>query len=131
DALPHLVTRWRSENGSEAGIAVTSIRKLTVTAQPINAARFAPVQEQLVATFTDQDFPNAVAGEYSVAIDWGDGTQSAGSITKAGNMFEVRASHTYGTAGQMRLEVTVEDAQGNVAVDARQIEVDPLDTQPN
>jgi streptogramin lyase len=48
-----------------------------------------------VATFTDAN-PNATAGEFSVNITWGDGQNSAGTVTPlGGGRFNVSGSHTY------------------------------------
>jgi PKD repeat protein len=66
-----------------------------------------------VATFTDAD-PGGTAADYTVTIDWGDGSASANGTVAAngGGGFDANGSHTYATAGQKTATVTVTDAGG-------------------
>jgi PKD domain len=60
-------------------------------------------------TFTEND-PSAYD---SAAIDWGDGTQTAGTIVPApGGEFNVVGSHSYAQAGTYTAKVTVNDSDG-------------------
>lgn len=69
----------------------------------------------VVATFEDDQVPSA--DDFTATIAWGDGTESAGSIncTDCGPndpppyVFEVRGTHTYGSAGDRTLTVTVDN----------------------
>jgi streptogramin lyase len=62
-----------------------------------------------VASFTDAD-PTGTAADYTAMIAWGDGQQSPGTITPAGNgAFAVSVSHVYLAAGRYALTVTVTD----------------------
>jgi hypothetical protein len=66
-----------------------------------------------VATFTDPD-PGAAVGDYTVSIDWGDGSAaSTGTVIDdpAGGL-DAAGSHTYSTAGRKTVTVTVTDAGG-------------------
>ncbi len=50
----------------------------------------------VVATFTDQGNPSQTAGDWSATIDWGDGTNSAGTVSgSTGGPFSISGSHTY------------------------------------
>src|SRR5207248_1661298 len=63
----------------------------------------------LVATITGAD-PKATTASFTVAIDWGNGTTSAGTISidsKGG--FDVMGSNTYGQAGAYTATVMVRD----------------------
>jgi hypothetical protein len=65
-----------------------------------------------VATFTDAD-PGGVATDYTVTIDWGDGSTSGGSAAANGAAgFDALGAHTYATAGSKTVTVTVTDAGG-------------------
>jgi hypothetical protein len=67
----------------------------------------------LVAHFTDAD-PAAAVADYTVKIDWGDGSAaSAGSVidNPAGGL-DATGSHTYSTPGQKTVTVTITDAGG-------------------
>jgi phospholipase C len=66
----------------------------------------------VVALFTDPD-PNGIAGDYTAAINWGDSTTSAASISvdPAGG-FDVVGNHTYSANGNYSITVTVNDAGG-------------------
>ena len=70
----------------------------------------APVFTGLVATFADVN-PSATISDYTVTIDWGDGTpQSAGTVTQTGALgtpFDVTGSHTYADAGTGSYPITV------------------------
>jgi hypothetical protein len=62
-----------------------------------------------VATFTDAD-PNGIASDYAATIDWGDGTQSTGTVTSAASGgFRVSGSHTYVNPGNPTVTVTISD----------------------
>jgi hypothetical protein len=53
------------------------------------------------------------AGDFSAAIDWGDGTTSPGMVVLSGGTYRVLGSHTYGGAGHFTVTVTLrEDAPG-------------------
>ena len=68
-----------------------------------------------MASFTDAD-PNAVAGDYSVTINWGDGASSAGTVTANPNGgFNVTGSHSYAEEGTYGTSVTIIDAGGSTA----------------
>ena len=69
-----------------------------------------------VATFTDAD-PGGTASDYSATIVWGDGTQSAGTVTAGQNGdFVVSGTHTYATTGSYETTVSIADAGGSTAV---------------
>jgi hypothetical protein len=52
---------------------------------------------------------------FGVAIDWGDGVRSSGSIDQKGNDFTVAGSHIYKEAGAYPSRVIVTDSQGKQA----------------
>ncbi len=63
-----------------------------------------------VATFTDGN-PAAQAGDFTAAIDWGDGTSSPGSVSGANGSFTITGSHSYaGDEATYAVTVTVTDA---------------------
>ena len=70
-----------------------------------------------VATFTD---PNgSFTGQYAATVDWGDGTQSAGTISgPVKGVYTVSGTHTYTEEGSYTLAATVVDnyASGNLSV---------------
>jgi hypothetical protein len=68
--------------------------------QPIAAVAGQAIANVPVASFTDSD-PDATTTDFAATITWGDGTESAGTITSAGQgSFEVLGTHTYATAGK-------------------------------
>jgi FG-GAP-like repeat len=88
---------------------------LTVTANPINGNPGQPFTNVQVATFTTP-FTGNVATDFTTAIDWGDGTTSAGSVSGSGGSFTVKGSHTYTAGGNDILKVTVtDDAPGTAS----------------
>jgi len=78
----------------------------TALANPVNGA---------VVTFTDPD-TQALAGDYTATIDWGDTSSSSGSVTgPTGGPFTVNGSHTYATLGNFTISVRIDDADGSFA----------------
>jgi FG-GAP-like repeat/FG-GAP repeat len=86
---------------------------------PLTATAAAPATVALgsfdgpVATFTDAD-PAGTASDYTVTIDWGDGSAAAAgsAVANAGGGFDARGSHVYSTAGQRTVTATIADAGG-------------------
>jgi ELWxxDGT repeat protein len=61
----------------------------------------------VVATFRDAD-PAGQVGDYTATIDWGDGSNSAGTVTANGNGFAVNGTHTYAEErGSVTVPITV------------------------
>jgi hypothetical protein len=87
---------------------------LTSTATPVQATPGVSFTGT-VATFTDAN-PDAKASEYTVSINWGDGTQTAGTVSAAGKGFAVTGTHTYAAAGAYTTTVTVDDVGGSTTV---------------
>jgi acid phosphatase type 7 len=67
----------------------------------------------LSASFTD---PGADDSPWTYTIDWGDGATTNGSRSTQGSA--ITASHSYGTAGQYTVSVTVTDKDGAAGSDA-------------
>jgi hypothetical protein len=61
-----------------------------------------------LATFHDAN-PNADATDFSVTIDWGDGSSTPGVVTLDNGRFDVVGSHTYTRGGDYTLSVQVRD----------------------
>jgi autotransporter-associated beta strand protein len=62
-----------------------------------------------VATFTDAD-PSATPSSFTSTIDWGNGYQATGTITKIGTVFHVSGASTgYGEEGNYSITVTITD----------------------
>jgi len=64
-----------------------------------------------VATFNDLDPDGGSAGEYSVTIDWGDGAQSAGTVTGSAGRYTVSGNHNFADESNV-VTVTIRDAGG-------------------
>jgi hypothetical protein len=86
---------------------------------------------QVLDTFTESD-PNAYV---SAAIDWGDGTQTAGTIVPAaGGAMAVTGAHAYAQAGTYAAVVTVDDSSAPPTNEQRSnavIQVAPRATTTN
>lgn len=67
-----------------------------------------------VASLKDMD-PTSTAAEFTVTINWGDGTSSAGTVRGTRSPFSVSGSHTYGAAGKYTVTISVRDAGGATA----------------
>jgi large repetitive protein len=62
-----------------------------------------------VATFTDSDTQTSAA-QLTAVISWGDGNDSAGTVTGSDGQFAVSGSHTYSKDGSFPLSVTIENS---------------------
>jgi hypothetical protein len=67
-----------------------------------------PLTNVTVATFTDSDGA-AVASNFVATVDWGDGTQTTGTVAGSNGSFAITDSHTYAFAGQDTITVTLVD----------------------
>ena len=72
----------------------------------VQAVEGAMSDSQVVATFTDPAGAEDPAN-YSATIDWGDGSQSAGTISFSDGVFSVRGSHRYTEEGGSGISVTI------------------------
>ncbi len=73
------------------------------------------LQDATVATFTDPHKTTSPS-DYTVTIDWGDGSTGSGKVVGSHGEFRVLGSHTYWTQGKYNVVVTIEDNGVNVAV---------------
>jgi len=91
--------------------AQVSDARLSATAGSVSGTAGHPFSGP-VASFTDAD-PGGTAADYTAQISWGDGASSTGSITAgSGGGFVVQGSHSYATAGNYQVTVTISDAGG-------------------
>jgi cyclophilin family peptidyl-prolyl cis-trans isomerase len=82
---------------------------LSAQGVPVTAGGGVPLNDIMVATFTDSD-PNGTVSDYTATINWGDGTTSTGTISAGSTgAFSVLGSHTYSTQGTFTISVTVND----------------------
>src|SRR5207302_3002027 len=89
-------------------VAVADTDNISVQGRTITGNPNQPLTNVTVATFTTSNSVNT-AGDFAVTIDWGDGTTTAGTVTGSGGSFSVNGSHTYTTAGQDTISVTLTD----------------------
>jgi hypothetical protein len=64
-----------------------------------------------VAGFTDAN-PDGIISDYSVTIDWGDGSTSPGTVSSVAGGFQVDGAHTYAQAGSYPTAISVADLHG-------------------
>ena len=103
-----------------AGSTVTANSTADVTSNPITATGIAGTETAasaftaMVTTFQDTT-AGSVASNLKAAINWGDGTTSIGSVsadpTIAGQ-YDVAGNHTYASAGDYTVTVTLSDQLG-------------------
>jgi hypothetical protein len=95
-----------------ANVADAPLRAAGVPVSATAGAQFSAT----VATFTDAD-PAGTASDYTATINWGDGSNSAGTVSPApGGGFAVTGSHTYANPGTYATSVAIDDAGGAGAV---------------
>jgi len=116
--LPDAVAARSVASASTFNRAAVSNAPLDALVSPFSVQEGAEFSG-VVATFTNSNPFETLAGEHAAMIDWGDGTPpTAGAIVASVGQFIVTATHTYRRAGEYPLNVTVVDPDG-AAVPAR------------
>ncbi len=83
-----------------------------------------PLADVLVATF-HLSGGSPPPGDFTAMIDWGDGQTSSGTVSAAGDAYQVTGSHTYAGSGSFTVKTTVVDGglsaivNGSAAISAR------------
>jgi Bacterial Ig-like domain (group 1) len=69
------------------------------------------------ATFTDAD-PGGMSSDYTAKVEWGDGTESAGTVSAGTGTgpYTVSGSHAYSSTGPFTITTTITDAGGSKTV---------------
>jgi hypothetical protein len=104
---------WGSGNGNanpliEGASLVVFYGQTSATGTPISSTEGSPFSGP-VATFAEPD-ASAPASQYSATIDWGDSSNSPGTVTgPLGGPFTVSGSHTYIEEGSYPVKVTITD----------------------
>jgi hypothetical protein len=68
----------------------------------------------IVANLHDGD-PAAPLSDFTATIDWGDSSNSAGTVAGSGGNYTVAGSHTYSSTGFYNVNVHVDDVGGSTA----------------
>jgi len=114
DFVLPVVTVTRTTDSSQlmlfGGVNVADADHLSGNSAPaITATPNQALTNVVVATFSDTYTGHADGSDFTVNIDWGDGTTTAGTLTGAGGSFTVTGSHTYATAGQFTITTFMGD----------------------
>lgn len=69
------------------------------------------------ARFTDGD-PSGMSSDYTAKVEWGDGTESAGTVSAGtgSGPYTVSGSHAYSSTGPFTITTTITDAGGSTTV---------------
>jgi PKD repeat protein len=106
------VTVSRVADGSTvAGSGTIAVRDRDIlTARPAPQVDAEPNHafSGTIATFTDAD-RLSLPSDFTATIDWGDGTTSTGVVSGGNGTFAVDGTHTYMTAGEDTVTVTLAD----------------------
>jgi hypothetical protein len=75
---------------------------------PISATAHQPLNNVMVATFSDTDTAN-LASDFTATINWGDGQTTTGTVAGSTGSFSVSGSHTYAGNAHDTITVTLAD----------------------
>jgi hypothetical protein len=99
--------------GTTIGTSLMAVADATLnpSAVTIHASEGSVFSGQ-VASFQDQNH-GSVAGDFTATIDWGDGFSSAGTLVAQSNgLYTITGTHTWTSAGNRSVAVTINDAGG-------------------
>ena len=114
--LTHTVDHSTSTVNGSVAVAEADVLTAHPTSFTVNAHQ---TFTGTVATFGDSGFPANVAGDFTAAIDWGDGQTTGGTVSGGNGTFTVSGSHAYAAAGQDTVKVTLaDDAPGTASATA-------------
>ena len=95
----------------DAGTLTVLATTLSAAGRDLAGTAGTPVSGIVTAFTTDN--PIALASDFAAMIEWGDGSSSAGVVrAAAGGGFEVLDEHTYATAGNFPVTVSITDTAG-------------------
>jgi hypothetical protein len=116
DIVAHEHVRWDSylvqKEAARDGSALAPAGTLAVTPVGALSAANGSVFSGAVATFIDGDTLDGPQG-YTVSIDWGDGTTSAGTLQATGSGWIVTGSHAWHSQGSFTVTVNVTNTSGD------------------
>jgi hypothetical protein len=101
----------------QGGVNVSDADNLVGHGQPtIVADPNQALTDVVVATFTNNPSFTNVPGDFTVNIDWGDGTTTAGTLSLNGSTYTVTGSHTYASAGNFTISTFMNDDSPDASV---------------
>lgn len=100
------VTVTDSTNRAASATYQVSAAEPAITVSAPITAKGKKVNNDVVATFV-HGVGAEPASAFLATIDWGDGTSSAGIITKSGSTYTVNGTHTYAKGGKHTVTTTV------------------------
>ena len=98
---------------TDTGSTTVADAPLTAAGTTLNSTEGATLAA-MVATFTDAN-PNAPLSDFTATVNWGDGTNSIGTVTENAGVFSVAGTHTYAEEGSYTSVVTISDVGGSTA----------------
>jgi len=104
------VTVTRSTDSAQIAlsgtVAVEDTDVLSGSATTVTGSPSVTLNNVTVANFGDSNTTNS-AGDFVATIDWGDGSNSTGTVSGSGGSFSVTDSHTYAQNGQYIITVGI------------------------
>ncbi|HWB14604.1 MAG TPA: DUF4214 domain-containing protein [Pirellulales bacterium] len=88
---------------------------ILATAVAVSGFERSALTNVALATFTHGNGAEPV-GEFTVTIDWGDGTSSSGHVTESGTTYTIAGTHTYLDEGTFTVKVSLSDDTASATV---------------
>jgi hypothetical protein len=108
----YVVTRF-CPTGTQTTSFQATVQDAPLTAAGVDVSGTAGQQLSGVVAHIDDANPNASVGDFSVQINWGDGSTSVGTVAAvAAGGFDVSGAHAYQIAGSFTVSSTIADVGG-------------------
>ncbi|MGI8413612.1 MAG: hypothetical protein ACR2QA_14235 [Solirubrobacteraceae bacterium] len=106
--------QFRCLSGTQSASFQATVQDASLTGAGRDISGTAGQPLSAVVVHVDDANPGGIVADFSVRIDWGDGSSSAGTVAAGtgGGGFDVTGAHTYSTVGAYTTTTTIVDIGG-------------------
>ena len=116
EAVTVTITDTDNSSSSARTSSTVSVADALLSASPACTAASLRSFAGRTATFSDAASPAGTASDFTAAINWGDGSSGAGTVSVTGvGAYAVDGSHTFPSTGRFTVTTTITDVGGSTA----------------